>query len=186
MALIFITTNKHKFEEGRNALKESGIELEQQNMEYDESSDDTIQEIAAKAAKKLADELDKTLIVEDTGVFFDAYPGFPGALPKFVFKKIGYEGLFRLLRGKDRKAHFMSVIGYCEPGKESILFEGRMDGDIGEEVKCKDKDILAYERIFVPEGASMHMCEMAREEKNRISHRASAFRKLGKYLSDKK
>ncbi len=182
MKLTFITTNKHKVEEGKAALKEFGIELEQLNKEYDENKEDSLHEVVKKAAKKLAAELNKPIIVEDTGVFFNAYEGFPGAMPKFVFNRIGYEGIFRLLEGKDRYGYFVSVIGYCEPGKEPLIFEGKCEGKFINKVKCKNKDVLPYCRIFVPKGQKKTTAEMTVEEKNKVSHRAIAFKKLGELL----
>lgn len=80
MKIEFITTNKHKFQEVQDILKDFPIELEQLDMEYEENHDAGIEDIARDAAKKLANELNRQIVLEDTGLFFEAYDGFPGAL----------------------------------------------------------------------------------------------------------
>ena len=102
-----------------------------------------------------------------------------------MFNGIGYEGIMRLLKGKSRKAYFRTAVGYCEPGKKPVVFDGVMKGEITEEVFDKEKDVLPYMRIFVAEGYDKVISRVPAEEKNRISHRGKAFRKLGEYLKNK-
>ncbi|MBZ9577688.1 RdgB/HAM1 family non-canonical purine NTP pyrophosphatase [Patescibacteria group bacterium] len=185
MKIIFITTNKHKFEEVQGILKDYPIELEQLSMEYEENHDSRMEEIATSAARKLAAELNKPLILEDTGLFFEAYEGFPGALPKFVFNALGYKGIFKLLQGESRKAYFKTVAAYCEPNKEPVLFDGIVRGDITNKVYNKDKDAMPYDRIFIPQGVSKTISDMTLEEKNALSQRAEAFKKFGDYIVNK-
>ncbi len=182
MNLAFVTTNKHKFTEVEEILSPFGITLEHLNQEYEENHDASIEEVARSAAKKLAEELQRPLILEDTGLFFAAYPNFPGALPKFVFNTLGYKGIFKLLDGEPRGAYFKTVAAYCEPGQTPHLFEGRMDGMITEEIFDQDGDFMPYDRIFIPAGKDKPISQMTLAEKNSFSHRAAAFRKMGEYL----
>ena len=61
--IFFITTNKHKVEEVSKLLASYGIAVKQVNRQYEENHDDTIQDIARKAAKKLAEELNVPVVV---------------------------------------------------------------------------------------------------------------------------
>jgi len=185
MKITFITTNKHKFEEVENVLKDYPIELEHLNMEYEENHDAKIEEVARDAAKKMADKLNKPIVLEDTGLFFEAYNGFPGALPKFAIKTLGYKGIFKLLAGENRGAYFKTVAAFCEPGKEPVLFEGIMRGTITEEIHNQDSDVMPYDRIFVPEGETETISDMTMDKKNSFSQRAQAFRKFGEYIAGK-
>ena len=182
MKIYFVTTNKHKFEEVKDILKDYPIELEHLNLEYSEDHDQSMDIIAKIAVKKLANELQKPIVLEDTGLFFEAYNNFPGALPKFVFNTLGYKGILKLLEKESRKAYFKTVAGFCEPGKEPILFEGIMKGEITKEVHNESKDVMPYDKIFVPEGKSKTISDMSLEEKNKFSQRAQAFRKFGEYI----
>ncbi len=188
MDIYFATTNKHKIKEAEIALKGSGIKIHILEVEKLEPEDWSIEEVAEKNAKKMAEETGKTIMLDDTGVFFEAFDSFPGAKPKRWFKKLGYEGLlakFYSEKGEitNRKAYFKTVVGYCEPNKEPKLFTGKLHGQVAKEVKGMEADVLPYERIFICEdGRYLH--EYSREEKNKISHRAIAFRKLRDFLVD--
>ncbi|NOZ80783.1 MAG: non-canonical purine NTP pyrophosphatase [DPANN group archaeon] len=181
--LLFITTNKHKVMQAKAVLAPFGIGVKGLKRPYDEASDDSIEEIAAKAAKQLADRLKRPVMVEDTGVFFDAYPGFPGAFPKFVFAGIGYDGLFRLLRGKDKRARFVSAVGFCRPREKAHVFRGEMKGRIQLRVTGAEKDVLPYERIFVPEGKRKPLVAFSTDEKLGFLHRTKAMKKLARFLT---
>jgi len=141
-------------------------------------------EIARESAKNLAEKLNKPVITEDTGLYFKAYNNFPGALPKFVYQGIGFEGIFKLLDGKDRSAYFKTVIGYCEPDKEPVLFEAEMDGKIADKIFMQATNAMPYDHIFIPDGHKKTIVEMGMEEKNSFSQRGQAARKLGEYLKN--
>lgn len=186
MKLIFVTTNSKKFEEAKAILNPFGVELEQINYDYPENHDESIEEIAKSAARELAIKFNQSVIVEDAGLFFDAYPKFPGALPKFAFKTLGFKGLLKLLENEPRGACFKAALGYCEPGHEPILLEGFMHGRISNHVHGeKENDPMPYDKIFIPKGEERAICEMSVSEKNKISHRHDALTKLGEYLKEK-
>ncbi len=182
MEIFFITTNKHKVKEAAEALKEFGISVKQHNASYPEDKEGTIHDLVRKAVKPLAEQHKKPVVIEDTGLFFEAYKDFPGLFPKFIFNSIGYEGIFHLLEGKSRKAFFLTIVGYCEPGKEPVLFEGRMHGRIDTEVHNIDKDSMPYDRIFIRDGYDVTVSDLSLAEKTKFSQRAEAFRRLGRFL----
>lgn len=182
MKLYFATGNLHKLEEARAVLGKYGVEVEQLKAEYPEDKEKSINEIAKEAAQALAEKYKKPVMVDDTGIFFSAYDNFPGANPKWVFNTLGYEGILRLLVGKKRDAHFLCCVGFCLPGKKAAVFEGRLDGRITIIPYNLDKEVMPYERIFVPKGSVRTLSTFTREEKNKISHRAQAFEKLALYL----
>ncbi|MDP2750668.1 MAG: non-canonical purine NTP pyrophosphatase [Nanoarchaeota archaeon] len=185
MKISFVTTNKHKFEELKAVLAEFDIEVEQIKASYPEDKEDLMEQVALKGAKMVSTKLNKAIVLEDTGLFFEAYTGFPGAMPKFIFEKIGYDGIFRLLKDKNRNAYFKTVAAYCEPGSEPVLFEGMMKGKITEKVYDEQKEAMPYDRIFVPIGYDVTISDMEIETKNSFSQRAQAFKKLARYLLDK-
>jgi len=99
-------------------------------------------------------------------------------------KQIGYDGILRLLAGKDRTAYFRSVVAFCKPGEKAVLFEGKIDGRISEEVIGKDEDCMDYDRLFIPSGETLPF-SLIMENKRQTSHRKIAFQKLGEYLQEK-
>lgn len=185
MKVTFITTNKHKFEEVQDILKDYPIEVEWLNMKYNEDHEDGIEVTAKKAAKKLADELQKPIILDDTGLFFDAYPEFPGAAPKFVFNTLGYKGLLKLLEGEPRGAYFETVAAYCEPDKAPVLFKGVMKGSLTEKIYHEDDEVMPYDRFFIPENCDKTISDMTMADKTAISQRGTAFKAFGEYMKKK-
>lgn len=182
MKLTFATQNKHKFEEAQAVLSKHGIKLEQLSVGKGEDKAKSIREIAMSAAQQLANDYKKPMIVDDTGIFFTAYNNFPGANPRLMFDCLGYEGLLKLLAGKSRNAYFLCCVGFCMPEKKPKVFEGKLEGHITLVPFNMKKDVMPYERILVPKGATRTLSSMTREQKNEISHRAQAFEKLAAYL----
>ena len=182
----FVTTNKHKFEEVKQILSEFNIEVKQLEIEKIEPRGEMMKTIAKNAAELIASKVKLPVVLEDTGIFFEAYNNFPGPLPKFVFESIGYKGILKLLEGEKRDAYFKTVAAYCKPGEEAVLFEGISKGKINEKPVNLDKDVMPYERIFIPEEFEKTLSDLSRDEKNNISHRSRAFRKFGRWFSEKK
>ena len=180
--LIFVTTNKHKFTEIREVLKEFNVEIEQLDMEYEENHElGDVEGIAGASAKALSGRISKAFFLEDTGLYFEAFDNFPGVFPKFIMKTIGYEGIFRLLEGKNRNAFFKAAVAFCEHGKEPVVFTGILKGRISEKVDNPDMDCFFYDRIFIPEGYDKTLSSIL-DKKNEFSHRAKAVRELAKHL----
>jgi XTP/dITP diphosphohydrolase len=183
--LIFITTNKYKVAEIGAVLKDYGIEIKQVIIDYPEDKEANMEEVCKKAAKDLANKFKKPLIVEDTGFFFHAYKNFPGSHPKFIINSIGFDGIFRLLKGKNRGFTSRTVIGYCEPGKKPKLFSGELDGKVITKVIAPHVDTMPYNHIIIPDGYKKTLAEMNLTERNLVLHRAKAARKLGAFLKKK-
>jgi XTP/dITP diphosphohydrolase len=64
---------------------------------------------------------------------------------------------------------------------ETTLFKGIIKGIITQEAKGKNG--FGYDPVFQPEGFEKTFAELSLETKNKISHRAIAFRKLLAYLT---
>ncbi|MBI3032676.1 hypothetical protein HYY69_04325 [Candidatus Woesearchaeota archaeon] len=183
MEISLVTTNNHKVIEAQLALKEYGIKVTQINDEKIEHKDETVENTARGNAELFANKYKKAVIVEDTGIFFEAYPHFPGNNAKLMFNLLGYKGLLKVLAGEDRKAYFKTAIGYCEPGKKPKLFVEEMHGAIADDVQDQNKDVLPYERIFITNN-NIRLSTLSKKQKDQISHRGKAFRALGAFLHE--
>ena len=187
VVVSFLTKNRHKFIEAKEALMPYKsiqlVQLSEEKHEYKEDSvNDPIKEIALKAAKEGAILYNKIVVAEDTGIFFNAYRDFPSLNTKWIIKRLDYDGIFRLLDGKNRTAYFRAVIALCKPNEEPIAFEGRIDGYIAEKIYGEDVDCMDYDRIFIPDGSNVPFALMM-DNKTHISHRKIAFQRLGEYLT---
>ena len=179
MKIYLITKNPHKVEEIKTVMKEFNIEVEQIADEKVESKDMDLKDVAEYNAKFFYQKYKKPVAIDDTGVFFKAYNNFPGSHPKLMFERLGYKGLLKLLENEKKEAEFKTVVGYCDE-KGVKIFEGTLRGQIDIKVYDMNKDVLPYERIFLVN--KKPLSSFSRKEKNKISHRASAFRKLAQYL----
>ncbi|MBI2676155.1 MAG: RdgB/HAM1 family non-canonical purine NTP pyrophosphatase [Candidatus Aenigmarchaeota archaeon] len=179
----FASSNRGKIEEVTKHLKSFGIAVHGNRIEMPEISSDDLESIAKEKAKAASNIIGKPVIVEDTGLYFGACRDFPGTHPKFVFKGIGYEGIFRLLEGKSRKACFRTVVAYCEPGKEPKTFEGISRGEITEGVSGKPDPALPYDAVFMPESDNRTYSQMTKEEKAKTSHRAKALEAFARWFN---
>ncbi|MFA6889178.1 MAG: non-canonical purine NTP pyrophosphatase [Candidatus Woesearchaeota archaeon] len=176
MKLYLATINKYKAEEIQEILKPYGITILLTDCEKVEPKEWTIEKVAAENAERIANTIQQPVLVDDTGIFFDAYADFPGINPKWVFDRLGYKGLLKLLEGEIRTAKFRTAAAICFPGEKPHVFVAELHGTITEKPVNLDKDVLPYERIFIPAGYTQGFGQLSREEKNKVSHRGKAFR----------
>ncbi|MGB9716927.1 MAG: XTP/dITP diphosphatase [Thermoproteota archaeon] len=181
MKLVFITGNPGKFLEARRLLEEYGIILEQADVEVTEPQTDSLEEVAEKCAEEALEKIGESFLIEDSGLFVNSLNGFPGVYSSYVYRKIGCEGILKLLTGSaDRSAYFMTALAYGEPGKGVKIFTGRVDGTIATEPRGKSG--FGYDPLFIPLGSNLTFAEMSTEEKNRFSHRARALRSFASWF----
>ena len=158
LTINFITSNKNKVKEFRQIL-EPEIKVNHIEMSYPEIRSEDPEEIARHSANELAEKLNNIVVVEDSGLFIDALNGFPGAYSATIHKKIGLEGIIKLMRSvKNRRCTYRSAVACCEPGKKAISFLGEERGKIAEKVKGSYG--FGHDPIFVPEGSNKTYGEM--------------------------
>ena len=79
----------------------------------------------------------------------------------------------------NRSAQFRTVITLLID-EDIYIFEGIVKGQIAKSPKGSNG--FGYDPVFVPEGYTNSFAELTLEEKNKISHRALAFRKMIDFL----
>lgn len=176
----FVTTNSGKFREAEKLLAERGIDVEMLSMEYPEVQGESLKEVVLFGLNWLRQKVEGDAIIEDSGLFIESLGGFPGVFSSYVFKTVGLEGILKLMNSKShRDAHFESCIGLMT-GDEAMTFSGKCQGSVSQGIAGTYG--FGYDPIFVPAGESRTFGEMEADEKNRISHRGEALRKLADYL----
>ncbi|MGQ9788958.1 MAG: XTP/dITP diphosphatase [Candidatus Hadarchaeaceae archaeon] len=186
MALMFVTSNQHKFNEVGELVRKRGVEIVQYKWCYTEIQADYLEEIARVSAMEASAKLGVPCFVEDAGMFVKALNGFPGPYSNYIFRTIGNAGILKLMLGvKDRSAEFRSAVGYCEPGKEPVVFVGRVEGKIAGEARGTGG--FGFDPIFIAlEGDGRTFAEMMVSEKNLFSHRARAVDKFLNWFIEEK
>ncbi|RLG37018.1 MAG: non-canonical purine NTP pyrophosphatase, RdgB/HAM1 family [Candidatus Alkanophagales archaeon] len=183
MEITIVTGNKGKLREFRELAEElSGglLRVKQADMPKEEIQADRLEEIALHAARVISKLLEPPFFVEDSGLFIEALNGFPGPYSAYVHKKIGNEGILKLMSGvENRRATFKCVIAFISaPSTQPKLFVGSVSGRIAESIRG-DKG-FGYDPIFEFSGRTF--AELDTKEKNKVSHRGQAFKKLLQHL----
>src|SRR3989344_2529696 len=183
LTINFATSNSGKVREFKRIL-EPEIKVNHIKISYPEIRSEDSEEIARHSAKELAEKFKKNIVVEDSGLFIKALHDFPGTYSATVHKKIGLEGIIKLMRDvKNRNCVYKSAVAYCEPGKKAISFLGTENGKIAD--KIRGSFGFGHDPIFIPEGSKKTYGEM----KNCIEikkFRRMAVEKLREYLLKKR
>ena len=145
---------------------------------------DTFEANAIKKATELADALGMTVAADDSGLEVDALGGRPGIFSARYGGEHGNDArnVERLLREmKDvpperRTARFRCVAALAAPGKLLTTIEGVFEGTIAEEPRGTNG--FGYDPVFIVPGLGKTSAELGPKEKDKISHRGRAFRKL--------
>ncbi|MBU4266819.1 MAG: XTP/dITP diphosphatase [Candidatus Altiarchaeales archaeon] len=181
MELKFATSNPHKVSEANQVGRKYGIEFVQLEQDYPEIRDEDVRMVARAGAAYVFNIIREPVIVEDTGLFIEGLGGFPGSYSAFVFNKIENQGILRLMQGAgDRKAEFISAIGYCDIDGVQI-FDGAVRGSIGTEITGTAG--FGYDSIFIPDGHEKTFGENPKL-KAEVSHRMKAFDKFCKFIAE--
>ena len=175
--ITFITGNKHKVKEAEIIFQKFNIELEHIDLAYSELQG-TLEDVAKSGAKYACEKLNKSVIVEDAGLFIKALNNFPGTYSSYVQETLGNQGILKLMEDintpENRYAEFRSVIGYCTPNSEPMIFLGHVKGQISR----KERGSLgfAFDPIFYIEEKDKTFGELTLEEKNQFSHRKNSLK----------
>ncbi len=188
MKIIFATNNAHKLAEV-SALLGSDYQLvtprECGVTEDIPETAETLEGNALQKARYLKAKTGLDCFADDTGLEVEALGGAPGVRSaRYATDGHDFEAnntlLLRNLEGAEsRKARFRTVIALLQDGEEH-LFEGIVEGEIATEHSGTEG--FGYDPIFCPEGSSLTFAQMSADEKNEISHRGRAVRKLVDYL----
>lgn len=129
-------------------------------------------------SKKVINDPNCFIIVEDTGLYLNALNGFPGPLIKFLLKSVGNEGIFHICEKLNNyKAEAITSFGLYDSNTNDIsFFSANIDGLI---TSPKGNFGFGWDQIFIPNGSDKTFAEMeAIEEKNIFSMRFKALKKL--------
>ena len=178
--IVLMTGNKGKIVEISRLL---GIEVHGQKIPLPEIQSTDVREVARAKVQAAYAELGRPVLVDDTGLYVDAWGELPGALIAWFLDNVGCEGVLKMLQGwDDRSAHVVTALGYCD--KEGVrIFDGEVKGRIAEQVRGENG--FGYDPIFIPNDSSKTFAELTPAEKDAVSMRAIAAAKLRGFLAQK-
>lgn len=187
--LVFATNNLHKITEIRNVIGHGIRLLNPADLGFKgeiPEEKDTIDKNAEQKARFVYDTFGLSCFADDTGLEIDALNGAPGVYSAryagvgCTFDDNMNKVLAAMTGIKNRRARFRTVIALIE-NERLITFQGEIQGVITTEKRGKQG--FGYDPIFLPDGYDRTFAEMEIGEKNRISHRSLAVKKLIAYLS---
>jgi non-canonical purine NTP pyrophosphatase (RdgB/HAM1 family) len=168
----FITGSAGKAAEARRIL---GGALRHRALDLPEIQSLSLEEVAGKKAEAAYAEIGSPVIVEDTGLFFTAWNGLPGALVKWFLQSAGADGTCRMLDGfPDRGAVARTVVAAFDGRLR--LYTGQVRGRIAPAPAGTEG--FGWDSIFIPEGETRTFAEMTQAEKLRVSMRRLAFESM--------
>ena len=181
--ITYVTGNWAKIDSARQILEPLGYEVDNIKMETPEIQADDVSDVAKYSAKWAANELNKAVLKNDSGLFVKSLNGFPGVYTHYVDDTLGVDGLLKLMEGiEDREAYFKESIAYCEPGKEPIVFEGYTKGRI--DTKKSGTYGWSWDFVFIPDGEDKTLGCFPDDERWKYWS-LDSYKKLVEYLEKK-
>ncbi len=191
MKLVFATNNENKLTEIQKLLDKSINLKSLKDIGCYEEIPETGHTLEINANQKSSFIFARYKIncfSDDTGLEIDALNGEPGVYSaRYAGEDKNAQSnmakvLSKMAGIKNRKARFRTVISLIIDGKE-FQFEGIVNGQITESESGNEG--FGYDPIFIPDGYCQTFAELDLNEKNKISHRGMAVKKLVEFLNSK-
>lgn len=190
MRLCFASNNKHKLEEIKNVVGRKFEILSLADIKCNEELPETRNTLEGNSLQKaeyVLQHYNTPCFADDTGLEVEALNGAPGVYSaRYAGNHRNTDDNIALLlqnlkNDTNRKAQFRTVITLIGIEAQPVFFEGVIRGEIITEKRGSSG--FGYDPVFIPEGHSRTFAEMTLEEKNQLSHRAIAVKKLAEYLA---
>lgn len=181
--ITLVTGNKAK---ARDIQKILGFPISIADIELEEIQETDLEKIAIHKINEAFKKIGAPVIIDDVGLYVNAWNGFPGPLIKWILKAGGGNAsvLLKMMEGEEnRKAQVRLVAAYHD-GKKTHIFFGEDEGEIAEEIRGENG--FGWDPVFIPEGSTKTFAEMSFEEKNKDSHRRQALENLKKFIRERK
>ena len=193
--LVLATANQHKLLELKRILAAGHVDVTLASLaefpdapEVDETGA-TFAENALLKARAMADFTGLPAVADDSGLCVDALNGMPGVLSARWSGTHGDDmANLRLVLAQltdvpdDRRgARFVCAAALVLPGGREHGSEGEVLGRLIREPRGLGG--FGYDPIFVPDSATITTAEMDPADKDRISHRGKALRRLAPVIA---
>ncbi|MFZ3588367.1 XTP/dITP diphosphatase [Bacillus sp. DJP31] len=191
--IIIATKNSGKVKEFQAFFEKNGYEvlslLDISGAPDIEETGSTFKENALLKAEGIANVLNEIVIADDSGLSVDALDGEPGIFSARYagIHKNDLDNINKVLhelsgiQASKRTARFHCALALAVPSKSTIVVEGICEGHITKEPMGTNG--FGYDPIFIPKELYQTMAQLSKEEKNKISHRAHALKKLREQIN---
>lgn len=194
MKIVIASQNQDKIREIKEIVKLNGVEfLALANFaDFSEivEEGETLEANAMHKAKTVMQRLQLPALADDSGLEVEALNRRPGVYSsRYAGEQCSYEDNCRKLLGElegvpeeKRQARFRCVAAYVDLNDKVLVAEGVCPGRIS--LKPRGNGGFGYDPVFIPEGYNRTIAELSLEEKNSVSHRGQAFRKMKELLQE--
>jgi XTP/dITP diphosphohydrolase len=190
MRWVVATANAHKVQELAALFDGLGVELVARPADavMPEETGNSFLANARLKARAIALATNEVALADDSGLEVDALGGDPGILSaryagegatdaqnnaKLLAELAG-------IHGANRRARFRCVLALVSPDGRELTADGRIEGFVLE--AARGAGGFGYDPLFQPEGDTRALAEYAEAEKNAVSHRGRAARRLREML----
>ncbi|MBS4455582.1 XTP/dITP diphosphatase [Aerococcaceae bacterium zg-BR33] len=189
--ILIATHNPGKVKEFTTLFSPLGIKVESlldyPELEEIEETGTTFEENARLKAETIARITNGMVLADDSGLCVDALNGAPGIYsaryagePTDNLKN--NQKLLAALEGEaNRQAHFICCLVLAHPDVDSLVVEGRVDGEIATQMHGEQG--FGYDPVFYIPSEQKTFAQMP-EKKSEIGHRAMALKALLEKMPD--
>lgn len=190
--IILASNNQNKVAEVKEILKDKNVEivsLKEAGIDVDvEENGTTFEENALIKARAVCKMTGDITMADDSGLevdYMDKQPGvysarFMGHDTSYDIKNKAIIDKLEGVEGDARSARFVAAIAVVFPDGKEIVTRGTMEGLIARE-PAGDNGFGYDPIVYLPE-YGMTSAQLAPEEKNKISHRGKALKKMAEEL----
>ena len=189
LRIVMASRNQHKVRELAGLLAPHSLEPLPDAVQLPPEDGDTFAANALIKARAAAAATAAPALADDSGIVVPALAGAPGVnSARYAGASATDDQNLRKLLDEmagedDRRAAYVCVLALVEPDGTERLFEGRCEGRLAKAPRGAGG--FGYDPAFVPddlEGPERTMAEIAPGEKDAISHRGRAARRLAAAL----
>lgn len=188
--ILIATHNAGKLEEMRQLFAPHGVEVvgaAEMNLDEPEETENSFIGNARIKARAAVKATGLAALADDSGIEVEALDGAPGVntadwaeTPNGRDFVMAMTKTHKLLEERQaphpRKARFCATFVLAWPDGHEEVFQGQVKGTLVWPIRGEIGH--GYDPMFQPDGYEETFAEMPAEQKNAISHRADAFRKL--------
>ncbi len=176
--LILVSSNPNKGIEAERIL---GVPLLRVSLTLPEIQARTVEEITWSKLEAARNKGHHRIIVEDVSLGFDELGNFPGPYVRWLLEAAGGKGLAAIAYAlNNRSAKAQCCVAYWD-GEQGHMFLGECDGEVLVEPRGNNK--FGWDAWFQPKGSTKTYAEMSDGEKDGVSHRGQAYRRLADHLA---
>ena len=192
--IVVASGNQGKIKEFREMLEPEGYIVKSlsdfPDMPEVEETGTTFHDNAIIKAQAVTDRYGITAISDDSGLEIDALDKKPGVMSaRWLGHDTSYDvknqKVLDLLKDKtDRTCRYVCAIAITRVNEEPVVFEDSVECEVA--LEAKGNNGFGYDPIIYYAPLAKTMAEMSKDEKNSISHRGKAVRKLEAWLDAQK